>query len=336
MLFYSFADRAMKAIEITRPGPPEVLRLCDMPLPTLRPGEVMIRVHAAGINRPDILQRLGHYPVPPGASELPGLEVAGEIVDGDLAGSEFKKGDMVCALVQGGGYAEYCAAPVRQCLPIPKGLCAEEAASLPETFFTVWSNVFDRARLADNETLLVQGGTSGIGVTAIQMATALGHRVFATAGSDDKCRACESLGAVRGINYRTEDFAEVVKAETGGRGVDVILDMVGGAYIAREIDCLADDGRISVIALLGGSKASIDLGQVLRRRLTITGSTLRPRSIEFKREIARNLRKHIWPLLESGRIKPVLYRVFPLEEAAQAHMLMESSTHIGKIVLKVI
>lgn len=296
----------------------------------------MIRVHAAGINRPDVIQRLGHYPVPPGASELPGLEVAGEIIDGDLSGSAFKKGDLVCALVQGGGYAEYCAAPVQQCLPIPRGLSAEEAASLPETFFTVWSNVFDRAHLAGDETLLVQGGTSGIGVTATQMATALGHRVFATAGSDEKCRACESLGAVRAINYRTDDFVEVVKASTNGRGVDVILDMVGGSYIAREIDCLADDGRLAVIALLGGSKAAVDLGQVLRRRLTITGSTLRPRPVEFKAEIARNLHKNIWPLLESGKIKPVIYRTFPLEEAVQAHMLMEASTHVGKIVLKVL
>lgn len=296
----------------------------------------MIRVHAAGINRPDVIQRLGHYPVPPGASELPGLEVAGEIIEGDLSGSAFKKGDLVCALVQGGGYAEYCAAPVQQCLPIPQGLSVEEAASLPETFFTVWSNVFDRAHLAGDETLLVQGGTSGIGVTAIQMATALGHRVFATAGSDEKCRACESLGAVRAINYRTDDFVEVVKASTNGRGVDVILDMVGGSYIAREIDCLADDGRLAVIALLGGSKAAVDLGQVLRRRLTITGSTLRPRPVEFKAEIARNLHKNIWPLLESAKIKPVIYRVFPLEEAVQAHMLMEASTHVGKIVLKVL
>ncbi len=296
---------------------------------------MLIRVHAAGINRPDVIQRMGHYPVPPGASDLPGLEIAGEIVDGDLSDSGFKKGDMVCALVQGGGYAEYCTAPVKQCLPIPKGLTPVEAASLPETFFTVWSNVFDRAHLSGSETLLIQGGTSGIGVTAIQMATALGHRVFATAGSDEKCRACEALGAVRGINYRNEDFGEVIKAETGGRGVDVILDMVGGVYVAREIDCLADDGRLAVIALLGGSKATVDLGQVLRRRLTITGSTLRPRSIDFKAAIVASLRKHVWPLIEGGRIKPVIYKVFPLEEAVQAHMLMETSMHIGKIVLKV-
>lgn len=326
----------MRAIEIAKPGPAEVLQLCDRPIPDLKHGEVLIKVHAAGINRPDVLQRMGRYPVPAGASDLPGLEVAGEIVAGDLSGTDFKKGDMVCALVQGGGYAEYCVAPVRQCLPIPKSMGPVEAASLPETFFTVWSNVFDRARLAGAETLLVQGGTSGIGVAAIQMATAFGHRVFATAGTDEKCRTCESLGAARGINYCTEDFGGVVKAETKGLGVDVILDMVGGAYVAREIECLADDGRLAMIALLGGSNAMLDLGQVLRRRLTITGSTLRPRSIEFKAAIADKLRKHVWPLLESGKIKPVIYKVFPLEDAVQAHVLMETSTHIGKIVLRVI
>jgi NADPH2:quinone reductase len=326
----------MRAIEITQPGKPEVLQLCERPLPTPGAGEVLIKVHAAGINRPDVLQRLGHYPVPPGASDLPGLEVAGEIVDGDLAGSALRKGDMVCALVQGGGYAEYCVAPVGQCLPIPKGLGPLEAASLPETFFTVWSNVFDRAALAGGETLLVQGGTSGIGVTAIQLAAALGHRVFATAGSDDKCRACESLGAERGINYRDEDFVAVVKELTAGKGVDVVLDMVAGDYVAREIDCLADDGRIALIALLGGARASLDLGQVLRRRLSISGSTLRPRPVAFKAAIARKLLARVWPLLEQGKIKPVIFKTFPLEQAAQAHALMESSTHVGKIVLQVI
>lgn len=326
----------MKAIEITQPGGPEVLQLCQRPLPELRPGEVLIKVHAAGVNRPDVIQRMGHYPVPPGASDLPGLEVAGEIVDGDLAGSGFQIGDMVCALVQGGGYAEYCAAPVRQCLPVPAGLTAVEAASLPETFFTVWSNVFDRAGLRAGETLLVQGGSSGIGVTAIQMAAALGHVVYATAGSVEKCEACVALGAKRAINYRSEDFVEVVKAETAGRGVDVILDMVGGHYVARELECLADDGRLAIIALLGGSKASVDLGHVLRRRLTITGSTLRPRHVAFKAAIAQNLRERIWPLLEAGRIKPVIYREFPLEQAAQAHVLMETSTHIGKLVLRLV
>lgn len=326
----------MRAIEITQPGPPGVLQLCQRPIPELKPGEVLIKVHAAGINRPDVLQRLGHYPVPPGASDLPGLEVAGEIVDGDLDGSPFQKGSMVCALVQGGGYAEYCAAPLQQCLPIPAGLSPLEAASLPETFFTVWSNVFDRAHLSTGETLLVQGGTSGIGVTAIQVATALGHRVFATAGSDEKARACEELGAERGINYRTEDFAEVVKELTGGKGVDVILDMVAGDYVAREISCLADDGRIALIALLGGAKANVDLGQVLRRRLTISGSTLRPRPVTFKAAIAWRLQEKVWPLIEAGKIRPVIFKTFPLEQAAQAHELMESSTHVGKIVLQLI
>ena len=326
----------MRAIEITQPGKPEVLQPCERPLPELKAGEVLIKVHAAGINRPDVLQRMGHYPVPPGASSLPGLEVAGEIVDGDLADSGFRKGDMVCALVQGGGYAEYCAAPLAQCLPLPEGLSAVEAASLPETFFTVWTNVFDRATLAQGETLLVQGGTSGIGVTAIQLATAMGHRVFATAGSDEKCRACEELGAERGINYRSEDFVEVVKSLTGGKGVDVVLDMVAGDYVAREIDCLADDGRIALIALLGGAKANVDLGQVLRRRLTISGSTLRPRPVAFKAAIARKLREHVWPLFAQGKIKPMIYKTFPLERAAEAHALMESSTHVGKIVLQVV
>lgn len=326
----------MRAIEITQPGKPEVLRLCERPTPVLKPGEVLIKVHAAGINRPDVLQRLGHYPVPPGASDLPGLEVAGEIVGGDPGAGGFAMGDMVCALVQGGGYAEYCAAPVEQCLPLPQGMSPLEAASLPETFFTVWSNVFDRARLSEGETLLVQGGTSGIGVTAIQLAAALGHRVFATAGSSEKCRACEALGAERGIDYRTEDFPAVVKELTDGRGVDVILDMVAGDYIAREINCLADDGRVVVIALLGGSKATVDMGQVLRRRLTITGSTLRPRPVAFKAAIARQLREKVWPLFAQGKIKPVIHCSFPLEQAAAAHALMESGAHIGKIVLQVV
>ena len=325
----------MRAIEISRPGPPEVLQLCERPVPLLKSGEVLIRVIAAGVNRPDVLQRLGHYPVPVGASDLPGLEVAGELVDGDFTGSPFKKGDLVCALVQGGGYAQYCAAPLQQCLPVPAGLSALEAASLPETFFTVWSNVFDRARLCGDDTLLVQGGSSGIGVTAIQMAAALGHRVFATAGSDDKCRACEQLGAERAINYRSEDFVDVVKELTGGKGVDVILDMVGGDYVAREINCLADDGRIALIALLGGSTATLDLGQVLRRRLAISGSTLRPRPIGFKSAIAWHLQDKVWPLIERGKIKPVIFQTFPLARAAEAHALMESSTHIGKIMLQV-
>ncbi len=326
----------MKAIEITRPGPPEVLQLCDRPLPELKSGEVLIKVHASGVNRPDVLQRIGRYPVPPGASDLPGLEVAGEIIAGNVGCSSLKIGDMVCALVQGGGYAQYCAAAVEQCLPIPQGLTPLQAASLPETFFTVWSNVFDRARLVDNETLLVQGGTSGIGVTAIQLAAAFGHRVFATAGSEEKCRACEALGAEKGINYRTEDFVAAIKTATKGRGVDVILDMVGGDYVPREIDTLADDGRLAIIALLGGAKSMVDLGQVLRRRLTLTGSTLRPRSVAFKAAIAANLHAKVWPLIESGKIKPVIHQTFPLEQAAQAHALMEAGTHIGKIMLSVI
>jgi NADPH2:quinone reductase len=323
----------MRAIEITQPGPPDVLKLCERPMPLLKPGEVLIKVHAAGVNRPDVVQRTGHYPVPPGASDLPGLEIAGEIVDGSVSGSNFALGDMVCALVQGGGYAEYCAAPLVQCLSIPKGLSAVEAASLPETFFTVWSNVFDRVKLSGADTFLVQGGTSGIGVTAIQLAAAFGHRVFATAGSDEKCRKCEELGAERGINYRTEDFVEIMKSVTDGKGVDVILDMVGGDYVAREINCLADDGRLALIALLGGVKSTIDLGQILRRRLTLTGSTMRPRSREFKAAIVANLLEHVWPLLESGKIKPVIYQTFKLEQAVDAHILMESSQHVGKIML---
>jgi NADPH2:quinone reductase len=325
----------MRAIEITQPGSPEVLQPCERPLPVLKAGEVLIRVLAAGVNRPDVFQRLGQYPVPPGASDLPGLEVAGEIVDGDLKDSGFAKGDLVCALVQGGGYAEYCTAPLEQCLPAPKGLSPIEAASLPETFFTVWSNVFQRSALQPGETLLVQGGSSGIGVTAVQLAAAMGHRVFATAGSEDKCRACEQLGAERAINYKTEDFAAIVKELTGGKGADVILDMVGGDYIKREIACLADDGRLNLIALLGGARAEVDLGQVLRRRLTITGSTLRPRPVAFKAQIARELRERVWPLIEAGKIRPVIHRVFPLAQAAEAHALMESSAHVGKIMLDV-
>jgi NADPH2:quinone reductase len=305
-----------------------------MPVPGA--GEVLIRVHAAGVNRPDVLQRSGSYPPPPDASDLPGLEVAGEIVSGDLDGSGFNKGDLVCALAHGGGYAEYCVVPIGQCLPIPKGWSVLEAASLPETYFTVYGNVFDRAKLAAGESLLVQGGSSGIGVTAIQMATALGHRVFVTAGTDDKCRACESLGAERGINYRSEDFVEVVKSLTGGKGANVILDMVAGPYVNRELQCLADDGRLVIIALLGGASGEINFGEVLRRRLVITGSTLRPRPVTFKRHIAQQLRTQVWPLLESGRIKPVIYKTFSLEQAADAHALMETSTHVGKIMLQIV
>jgi len=325
----------LRAIEIVQPGGPEVLQPYERPTPVLKAGEVLIRVLAAGVNRPDVLQRTGNYPVPPGASDIPGLEVAGEIVDGDLAGSGFAKGDLVCALVQGGGYAEYCAAPAAQCLPVPKGWTPLEAASLPETFFTVYSNLFERAKLADGETLLVQGGSSGIGVTAIQMATALGHRVFATAGTDDKCRACEGLGAERGINYRSEDFVEVVKSLTGGKGANVVLDMVAGSYVNREIQCLADDGRLVIIALLGGAKGEVNFGEIMRRRLTVTGSTLRPRPVAFKQDIANKLRARIWPLLESRRIRPVIHSVFTHDKAADAHALMETSTHVGKIGLEV-
>ena len=329
----------MRAIEIIRsavPGDTGRLQITNAPVPVPRAGEVLIRVHAAGVNRPDVFQRRGFYEVPPGASQLPGLEVSGEIVDGSVQGSEFSLGDAVCALVQGGGYAEYCTAPLLQCLPIPKGLSHIEAASLPETCFTVWSNVFDRAKIQPGETLLVQGGTSGIGVTAIQLAAARGHRVFATARNAEKCSFCEALGAVRGINYTTEDFVEVVRAQTDGEGVDVVLDIMGASYIERTLDCLAPDGRVVMIAHLGGRKGMVDLGQILHRRLTVTGSTLRPRSVEFKAEIARNLREHVWPLLESGRIRAVIDSVFPLEQAMQAHELMESSNHIGKIVLQVI
>lgn len=324
----------MRAIEIKEFGGPEVLQPCERPVPELKPGEVLIKVHAAGVNRPDVFQRTGNYPVPPGASDLPGLEVAGEIVAGELGDSGFRLGDLVCALVQGGGYAEYCAAPLAQCLPVPKGLSALEAAALPENYFTVWSNVFDRGQLSGEETLLVQGGSSGIGVTAIQIARALGHRVFATAGSAEKCRACEELGAERAINYKTEDFEAVVKELTGGRGVDVILDMVGGDYLPREIKALADDGRLVFIAQLGGAKGQLDMGQVMRRRLTITGSTLRPRPVAFKAAIAASLRQRVWPLIEAGKIKPVIHQRFPLEQAAQAHAMMESSAHIGKIMLE--
>lgn len=323
----------MKAIEISQPGGPEVLRLCERDIPALRDREVLIKVHAAGINRPDVFQRKGTYPAPAGASDIPGLEIAGKIVSGDLSGTHFAKGDLVCALVTGGGYAEYCAAPLAQCLPVPKNLTVTEAAALPETFFTVWSNVFDRAGLKPSETLLVQGGTSGIGVAAIQIATALGHTVFATAGTDEKCRACETLGATRGINYNTEDFVEVIQSLTNRRGVDVVLDIVAGDYVNRELSCLAEDGRIAIIALLGGATSTLDMGLILRRRLTVTGSTLRARSVKFKQAIAEQLQQKVWPLLAAGKIKPVIYQTFSFEQAAQAHALMESSEHIGKIVL---
>ena len=326
----------MKAIEIRQPGAPEVLQLTDRPDPVAGAGELLIRVAAAGVNRPDVLQRKGAYPPPPGAPDLPGLEVAGSIVGGDtsaMAAAGFKLGDRVCALVAGGGYAQLCVAPVGQCLPIPGGLSDVEAASLPETFFTVWSNVFDRAKLQAGETLLVQGGTSGIGVTAIQLAKAAGATVIVTAGSDDKCAACVALGADHAINYRSHDFVAEVKRITEGKGADVILDMVAGDYVARELNCLADDGRLVIIAVQGGVESKIDAGSVLRRRLTITGSTLRPRPLAFKAAIAQALRGNVWPWIDAGRIKPVIYKVFPAAEAAQAHALMESNQHVGKLVL---
>ena len=326
----------MRAIEITSPGAPEVLRLTERAAPVVAVGEVLIRVAASGVNRPDVLQRKGLYPVPPGASDLPGLEVAGVIIEGDAAAMRaagFAIGDRVCALVAGGGYAELCTAPVGQCLPTPVALSDVEAASLPETFFTVWSNVFDRARLQPGETLLVQGGTSGIGGTAIQMAKAAGAIVIATAGSDDKCKACLQLGADHAINYRSHDFVEEIKRITQGRGVDVVLDMVAGSYVARELKCLAEDGRIVIIAVQGGVESQIDAGVVLRRRLTITGSTLRPRPVAFKAAIAKALRETVWPWLAAGRVKPVIHQVFPADQAAAAHTLMESNQHIGKLVL---
>ena len=305
-------------------------------MPVAGVGEVLIRVAASGINRPDVLQRSGAYPPPPGASDLPGLEVAGVIESGDaqaLAYANFKVGDRVCALVAGGGYAEFCVAPVVQCLPVPKGLSDVEAASLPETFFTVWSNVFDRGRLQSGETLLVQGGTSGIGVTAIQLAKAMGATVIATAGSDDKCAACLALGADFAINYKTQDFQTEALRLTDGRGVDVILDMVAGAYVAKEVQCLAEDGRLVIIAVQGGVQSEINAGLVLRKRLTITGSTLRPRPIAFKAAIAQACRSTVWPLLAAGRIKPVIHSVFAAADAPKAHALMETNQHVGKIVL---
>ncbi len=326
----------MKAVEISAFGKPDVLRLGERPDPVAGVGELLIRVSASGVNRPDVLQRTGNYPVPPGASDIPGLEVAGVVVSGDaqaMAQAGFKVGDHVCALVAGGGYAQLCVAPVGQCLPVPQGLTDIEAASLPETFFTVWSNVYDRARLQPGEILLVQGGTSGIGVTAIQLAKALGSKVVATAGSDAKCEACLQLGADHAINYRTHDFAEEAKKLTGGAGVNVILDMVAGGYAAREVDCLAEDGRLVIIAVQGGVKSEFNAGIVLRKRLMITGSTLRPRPVAFKAAIAQSLKTKVWPLLASGAIKPVIHRIFAAVDAAQAHALMETNQHIGKIVL---
>jgi putative PIG3 family NAD(P)H quinone oxidoreductase len=329
-------ERLMRAVEISSFGAPDVLRLGQRPVPQPGVGELLIRVAASGINRPDVLQRAGHYAPPPGASDLPGLEVAGVIEAGDtqaMASAGLKVGDRVCALVAGGGYAQWCVAPVGQCLPVPAGLNDIEAASLPETFFTVWSNVFDRGRLQAGEFLLVQGGSSGIGVTAIQLARAWGATVIVTAGSDEKCAACIELGASHAINYKTQDFVAEVQRITNGRGVDVVLDMVAGDYVAREVECLAEDGRLVIIAVQGGVKSSFNAGLVLRRRLTITGSTLRPRSVEFKAAIAQSLRSQVWPLIEQGKVRPVIYQTFDAGDAAAAHALMESNQHTGKIVL---
>ena len=326
----------MKAIEISAPGPADVLRPVERPDPEFGAGEALIRVAASGVNRPDVLQRKGLYPVPPGASDIPGLEVAGTIVDGDraaLAAAGLAVGARVCALVAGGGYAELCVAPIAQCLPSPANLSDVEAASLPETFFTVWSNVFDRVRLQPGETLLVHGGSSGIGVTAIQLAKAAGATVIVTVGSADKAAACRALGADHAIDYKSQDFVAEVLGITGKKGTDVVLDMVAGDYIARDLQCLAEDGRIVIIAVQGGTKSAVDSGLVLRRRLTITGSTLRPRPVAFKAQIAASLKKTVWPWLQAGTVKPVIHQVFPAADAARAHELMESNRHIGKLVL---
>ena len=323
----------MTAIEITSPGGPEVLKPGTRPRPEPGPGEVLIKVAAAGVNRPDVLQRKGMYSPPPGTSDIPGLEIAGTVAALGSGVEGLAAGDETCALVAGGGYAEYCVAPVEQCLPVPSGLDMVAAAALPETFFTVWSNVFDRGGLAAGEIFLVHGGSSGIGTTAIQLAKAFGARVFTTAGSEEKCRACTELGAERAINYREEDFAAVLKEATGGRGVDLVLDMVGGDYVPRSLDTMAMDGRHVSIAFLRGAKSEIDFNAVMRKRLTLTGSTLRPRPVSDKGAIAAKLRAQVWPKLAAGTIRPVIHSTFPLADAAGAHALMESSAHIGKIVL---
>jgi NADPH:quinone reductase len=322
----------MRAIEVSQPGGPEVLRLVERPVPSAGSGEVLVRVEAAGVNRPDILQRLGQYPPPPGVSDLPGLEIAGTVVAVGADVSRWQEGDTVCALVAGGGYAEYCVAPAPQALPLPHGFRPRDAAAIPETFFTVWTNLFERGRLGEGETILIHGGSSGIGTTAIQLARAFGATVFATAGSDAKCAACERLGA-RAINYRTADFVQVVREATGSRGVDVVLDIVGGDYLQRNIECLAMHGRLIQIGLLGSSRAEINLRPVMQKRLTITGSTLRTRSVEEKGSIARALEARVWPLLASRQVMPVIDRTLPLTDAAEAHRLLERGEVIGKIVL---
>jgi putative PIG3 family NAD(P)H quinone oxidoreductase len=323
----------MIAIEISTPGGPEVLTPVERPVPSAAAGEVVIKVAAAGVNRPDVMQRRGKYPPPPGASDIPGLEVAGAISALGPGVEGWQVGDAVCALVSGGGYAEYCAAPAPQCLPVPRGLDMAAAAAIPETFFTVWTNVFERGRLVPGESILVHGGSSGIGTTAIQLARARGARVFATAGSDEKCRACEALGAERAVNYRDADFSAAVREFTAGRGVDVVLDMVGGEYFARNLECLAVEGRLVAIATQRGAGAELNLQQLMQRRLTITGSTLRIRSVAQKGAIADALRREVWPLIESGAVRPQVYATFPLREAAAAHRVLEEGRHIGKLVL---
>jgi NADPH2:quinone reductase len=323
----------MMAIEIREPGGPTVLVPVERPKPIPAAREVLIEVYAAGVNRPDVFQRLGRYPPPPGASDIPGLEVAGTIEQVGPDVHELKVGDAVCALVAGGGYAEYCVAPAPQCLPVPRGLDVVAAAGIPETFFTVWTNVFDRGRLRRRESILVHGGSSGIGTTAIQLAHARGSRVFATAGSAEKCATCERLGAERAINYRHADFVAVVDELTGGHGVDVILDMVGGDYFLRNIEALAVEGRLVEIATLKGAKAELNIQTIMQRRLTITGSSLRPRPVAEKGAIAAAVREHVWPLIESGAVRPIIYATFPLREAAEAHRVMESGVHIGKLLL---
>jgi putative PIG3 family NAD(P)H quinone oxidoreductase len=324
----------MKVVEISKPGGPEVLKPAERPVPKPDDGQILIKVEAAGVNRPDAIQRSGAYPPPPGASDLPGLECAGEVAAIGAGVFKWKVGDKVCALLPGGGYAEYALTHESHALPIPDGLTALEAAALPETCFTVWTNVFDRGRLQAGESLLVHGGSSGIGTTAIQMASAFGARVFVTAGSPEKCRFCEGIGAERAINYKTEDFVEVIKEATDG-GVNLILDMVGGDYLPRDVKALATDGRLCMIAFLGGPKAELDFSKVMIKRLTITGSTLRPQSVEAKAAIAANLEEKVWPLISSGQIGPILDSAYPLEDAAAAHVRMESSAHIGKIVLEI-
>ena len=325
----------MIAISIVKPGGPEVLQAIELPVPRPGPREVLIRVTAAGVNRPDLMQREGKYPPPPGASDIPGLEISGTVTAIGPAVERWREGGAVCALVSGGGYAEYCVAPDVQCLPIPSNVDVVSAAAMPETYFTVWTNVFERGRLAPGESLLVHGGGSGIGTTAIQMARAFGARVFATAGTGEKCAACEQLGAERAINYKTEDFAAIVMSATDGKGVDVILDMVGAPYFSRNVDSLALEGRLVQIAVLHGAKAEINLVRLLRQRITITGSTLRSRTVEQKGAIAGAVEKAVWPLVEAGTIRPIVYATFPLARAAEAHRLMESGSHFGKILLTV-